>query len=471
MSGSATPLPSSFRDNSGFVFARDGVILRQVSDAGAENYDALIDSGLRDVLVERGWMVGHEEVDVEVDVTGAPGPGTYKVIRPEPIPLITYPYEWCFGQLKDAALLTIGVQKVALEHGMSLRDASAYNIQWLSGRPVLIDTLSFEKLKEGEPWVAYRQFCQHFLAPLALMSYRDVRLGQLLRAFIDGVPLDLAAELLPKKARLHPPLLLHVFSHSKSQARAAKKDTSAEIEKRRGSFSMRAFQGLVDSLEGAVKKLMWEPRQEGWSTYYGDRESYSEGSLAHKEELFRDLVSASQAKVIWDLGANTGHFSRIAADAAGADLVASWEMEWSCVEASYRQAKEEGSAVILPLVLDLSNPSPALGWAHRERDSLVDRGPADLVLALALLHHLAIANNVPLPLLATFLRKLGKSVIIEFVPKEDPMVRQLLANREDIFEDYTQEGFERAFTKEFTIARAEPIKGSERVLYLLRATG
>ena len=425
MSANATPLPSSFRDNSGFVFARDGVIHRQINNAGAEGYDALIDSGLREALVERGLLLEHEEVDV----AEAPGPDAYKLIRPQLIPLITYPYEWCFGQLKDAALATIEVQKIAMEHGMSLRDASAYNIQWLDGRPVLIDTLSFEKLQEGEPWVAYRQFCQHFLAPLALMSYCDVRLGQLLRAFIDGVPLDLAAELLPKKARLHPPLLLHVFSHAKSHARAGRKDMSGEAEKRRGSFSMRAFQGLIDSLEGAVKKLTWEPPQRGWATYYGDRESYSEESLSHKEELFRDLVAASGARVIWDLGANTGHFSRIAAEVANADLVASWEMEWSCVEANYRQAKKEGSTVILPLVLDLSNPSPALGWAHDERDSVLDRGPAELVLALALIHHLAIANNIPLPLLASFLRKAGTSLIIEFVPKQDPMVGQLLAHR------------------------------------------
>jgi hypothetical protein len=213
VTGSA--LPSSFRDPSGFVFVRDGVLYRQVNRVHREHYDRLMASGLYERLATDGLLVPHEEDDA---VPAAPDLA-YKVLRPERVPFVSYPYEWCFGQLKAAALATLAIQRTALDFGMSLRDASAYNIQFLQGKPTHIDTLSFETLREGEPWVAYRQFCQHFLAPLVLSRYRDARLGQLSRVHLDGIPLDLATGLLPWRARLHPPLLLHLFLHARRQRR------------------------------------------------------------------------------------------------------------------------------------------------------------------------------------------------------------------------------------------------------------
>ena len=183
----------SFRDPAGFVFTRDGVLYRQVNESFRSNFEALSTSGLYDALTERGLLIRHEEVD---EAPADPSVAAV-VIRPERVPFISYPYEWCPGQLRAGAIATLEAQKVALEHGMTLRDASAYNIQFVGGRPVLIDTLSFEPAVEGRPWVAYRQFCQHFLAPLALTSQVDVRLNQLSRVHIDGIPLDLAAALLP----------------------------------------------------------------------------------------------------------------------------------------------------------------------------------------------------------------------------------------------------------------------------------
>jgi hypothetical protein len=453
-------LPSSFRDPSGFVFRRDGALLRQINPPYKENYTALMSSGLYQSLVDEGLLVPHEDL----------GPGSAQsddavtVIRPEQIPFISYPYEWCFGQLKDAALATLRIQKIALEHGMSLRDSSAYNIQFRDGRPVLIDTLSFETRREGEPWVAYRQFCQHFLAPLALMSHVDVRLGSLSRQYIDGVPLDLASTMLPRRTKLRPALGLHIHAHARSQKKHQGEAIDASAPKR--AFTARAMEGLIESLSGAVRRQTWEPKGSTWIGYYADAGSYSDASLKHKRELVERFLDQADPKVVWDLGANTGVFSRLAA-ARGA-LTVSFEFDPACVEASYQQTLAAGEKNILPLIMDLNSPSPAIGWENRERLAFAERGPADTAMALALIHHLAIGNNVPLSRIASFFRALCRSLIVEFVPKSDPKAQLLLASREDIFPSYTREAFEDSFSKVFRIERTEEIKDSDRVLYLMR---
>ncbi|MDP8959429.1 MAG: SAM-dependent methyltransferase [Actinomycetota bacterium] len=456
----ARPVPGSFRDPSGQVFLREGVLYRQVNHAYRGDYEELLRSGLYQALVERRLLVPHQEDHQAQPLSGE----AYKVLRPERIDFISYPYEWCFSQLREAALATLCVQKLALEHDMSLRDASAYNIQFRGGRPVLIDTLSFERLPEGQPWVAYRQFCQHFLAPLALMAYRDLRLGRLLRLYPDGVPLDLATPLLPWRSRWRPSLLLHLHGHARSQRRHAHRPASGK-----GRFGRRALQGLVESLEAAVRRLRPKAAPSEWADYYATGDSYTSGGLAHKQELVGGFLAEVEPRSVWDLGANTGMFSRIASS-AGFPTVA-FDADPASVEIMYRRVVEEGEVHLLPLVMDLTNPSPGLGWASEERTGMVERGPVDLVMALALVHHLAIGNNVPLAEVAGFFRRLAEWLIVEFVPKSDPKVELLLASRQDVFPHYTQEGFEQAFAAHFGLERKEPIKESERVLYLMRGRG
>jgi hypothetical protein len=414
--------------------------------------------------VETRLLIPHEEVDPSLAATG----GAHRVLRPERIPFVSYPYEWSFSQLQDAALATLRVQRIALDHGMSLRDASAFNLQFRAGRPILIDTLSFERLPEGRPWVAYRQFCQHFLAPLALAAHRDIRLSQLARVHIDGTPLDLAAELLPLRARLRIPLLLHIFFHARSQVRHQADSMQAESRARRGRpFTLQAFRGLIDSLEKAVTKLTWRPRRSPWAAYYAEAESYSAEAMEHKQQLVGAFLDRTSARTAWDLGANTGLFSRIAATKGM--YTVSFDLDPAAVEANYAQVAREGEGSVLPLVMDLVNPSPGIGWENRERQSLSERGPVDVVLALALIHHLAIGNNVPLERLAGFFAALCTWLIVEFVPKSDPKVQGLLALREDVFPDYTEDGFERAFGEYFDTKVAEQVKDSDRAVYLMRA--
>ncbi len=452
-------LGASFRDPSGFLFRRGPVLYRQVNLRYREDYDRLMQSGLYEQLTAKGRMVSHEEVDVAPEAPEL----AYRVIQPQPVAFISYPYEWSFSQLKDAALLTLRLQKLALEHDLSLKDASAYNIQFHNGRPILIDTLSFEQYKEGQPWVAYRQFCQHFLAPLALMAYKDVRLSQMMRVYIDGVPLDLASALLPASSRLNFGLATHIHMHASSQKRYAGEGIAPASQGGR-QMGRTALLGLIDSLEGTVRKLSWKPAGTEWGDYYQDT-NYSEAAFEEKKRIVGEFIARIQPEQMWDLGANTGVFSQVAA-AQGANVI-SFDIDPAAVEKNYLDGKQRKEKHILPLVLDLTNPSPAIGWANEERDSLLDRGPADAILALALVHHLAISNNLPFPLLADYFSKAGRWLVVEFIPKADSQVQRLLASREDIFDQYTREAFEQAFSEKFCLRDKREIQGSQRVLYLM----
>jgi len=450
---------ASFRDPSGFLFWQDGALFRQVNRAYQADYDLLIESSLYQNLVNDGLLIPHQEVDVEP----YDAENVYRIIHPERIAFISYPYEWSFGQLNAAALLTLAIQQRALAHGMSLKDSSAYNIQFWRGKPVLIDTLSFEKYKEGLPWVAYRQFCQHFLAPLALMSYRDVRLSQLLRIYIDGIPLDLASRLLPLRTRLNFPLLTHIHIHAAAQQRYA--GQKVELDQPRREVSKTGILGILGSLEAIIQKLTWQPAGTAWVDY-GVTHNYSESSLEHKKKIVGSFLSRIAPENVWDMGANTGVFSRLSSQRGIPTLA--WDIDPGAVELNYQQGVAENDENLLPLLLDLTNPSPNLGWQNRERLSIQERGSVDMVLALALVHHLAIANNIPLDQIARFFANLGTWLVIEFVPKSDSQTQKLLAAREDIFIEYTQAGFENAFSAYFTIQEVVQIIDSDRTLYLMK---
>ena len=449
-------LSASFRDPSGFLYTHEGLLYRQVNRAYEQEYVRLFESGLYEKLAKARLLIPH----VEVDQAAAEPETAYKVIQPERVLFISYPYEWSFSQLKDAALATLSIQRRALKVDMSLKDASAYNIQFVRGKATLIDTLSFEIYKKGLPWVAYRQFCQHFLTPLALMALKDVRLSQLLRVYIDGIPLDLASQLLPSSSRLNFGLLTHIHLHASAQKRYA----GEEVKMRRGGMSKQALIGLIENLDSTIKKLNWAPRDTQWGDYY-DTTNYSEAAFEHKKELVYEWTDRVKPNLVWDLGANTGVFSRVASECGG--NVVSFDMDPAAVEQNYLWMRNEKTENLLPLLVDLTNPSPAMGWSNRERESFSARGPADMILALALIHHLAISNNVPLPHLAEFFANTGKWLIIEFVPKTDSQVKKLLAVREDIFHHYSREGFEEAFKEKYIMHDCVNVRESERVLYLM----
>ena len=456
----ATRDPGSFRDPSGFVFWRDGRPYRQIQGRFAAEWDAFAGSPLERRLIERGRLLSYETAPLEL----ADAPGAHAVIAPQRIEFVSYPYEWTFGELKDAALLTLDAQLDALGDGWTLRDASAFNVQFRDGRPVLIDSLSFEPHEDGAPWVAYRQFCEHFLAPLALMARLDIRFGGLLRTEIDGIPLDLAARLLPWRTRLNFGLLSHVHLHARSQRRHAGNEDEG-VAARTARIPRSRLMALMGNLRSTVKGLDWRPAGTEWADY-ADNTSYAAAATADKDRLVGAFVGELPGSRLWDLGANTGRFSRIAADLG--KRVLAFDIDPAAAEQHYRALKGQGRTDILPLVQDIANPSPGLGWAGRERRSLLERADADAILALALVHHLAISRNVPLPMLLGLFADMAPWAVVEFVPREDPMVRRLLAARRDVFDDYTIDGFRGAAAGRFEIVREEPIAESPRTLFLLR---
>jgi len=446
---------ASFRDPSGRLFTKNGGLYRSVSEVYKEHYDFAKESGLYDSLIKKGLLINHQEHEPQ----NGDQSGVYRVLQPDLVAFISYPYEWCFSQLKDAALLTLSIQKMAMDSGMTLKDASAFNVQFMNGRPIFIDTLSFEKYKNGSPWVAYKQFCQHFLAPLALMAYTDIRLSQLGRIFIDGVPLDLASRLLPFRTLFKPMLASHIHLHAKSQKKYSDSGKAPSI-----NISKARLLALMGSLESLVSGLSIKKQETEWEDYY-DKTNYSSAAFGSKREIVSRFLDRVNPSSVWDLGGNTGVFSRIASD-RGIRTV-SFDIDPVAIEKSYLEVKEKEETNILPLVSDLTNPVSGIGWANEERESLEARGPAGVVFALALVHHLAISNNVPFEKIAEYFVRLCEHLVIEFVPKSDSQVKRLLSTREDVFTDYDQDTFEKSFSEYFIVVAKEKVDGSERVMYLM----
>jgi hypothetical protein len=448
----------SFRDPSGFVYTRDNTLYRQVNTAFGKQFEAFLTSGLYDELTREALLIPHVPVGIELSAT----PDAYAVLRPERIPFISYPYEWCFGQLQDAASLTLEIQERALSKGFTLRDSSAYNVQFQGGRPVFIDTLSFETLEEGKPWAAYKQFCEHFLLPLTLMSTRDIRCGMLLRSYVDGIPLDFGSRLLPRRSWASLSSVLHLHLHAWAQGRYAGAAVSSAAKGK--SMSRASLVRLVQNLKSAVRNLTWKPSGTEWAEYTSDN-NYSDEAARSKRALVVNHLTGSGVRMVWDLGANTGEYSRAAREVAS--QVISFDVDPAALERNYRRVRTTSETGILPLLLDLTNPSPAQGWAGQERLSLAERAPADALLALALIHHLAIGHNLPLDRIAQYLSRLARLLVIEFVPKSDSQVKRLLLSRPDIFPAYTQEGFEAAFRREYDIKAVNRVADSERWLYCM----
>lgn len=449
---------ASFRDPDGFVFSYENSIFRQVNFPYQNNFDLLVSSGLCRKLQKTNLLINHREIhDFKMR-----DPNAYKILKPDLVSFISYPYEWCFSELKDAALATIKIQKLALEHEMTLKDASSYNIQFIAGKPVLIDTLSFEKYIEGEPWTAYRQFCQHFVAPLLLASFVDVRLINLLRFYLDGIPLDLTSKLLPKSTYLSPSTLFHIHLHAKAQTRLNQRNKRLRADKK---FSRNALLELIESLENIILRLSLRGEKSAWVGYYRD-DSYTRVAFNHKIRTVERILSEVKPKTVWDLGANTGVFSFLAGHRRIQTVA--FDNDPISVEENYLEMKKRDDKYVLPLVLDLTNPSPSQGFANEERISLMQRGPVDMVFALALIHHLAIANNVTFEILAQFLRKIAEWLIIEFVPKSDKKIKFMLSFRKDVFDRYNQDNFESQFSKYFSIENKIKIINSQRLIYVMK---
>ncbi|MFN5136369.1 MAG: hypothetical protein ACK5DG_13735 [Chitinophagaceae bacterium] len=446
--------PASFRDPSGFVYKKDGIVYRFVSTTYKNDFELLHTSGLYKELVQKQLILPFETVS-ETHFNSADWLAT---LKPQQVPFLSYANEWSFEHLKDAALTTLAVCRKALSKGMILKDATHYNIQFINGKAVHIDSLSFEKYIDGESWIAYRQFCECFLNPLLLAAYCKLEVHKLMHAYADGVPASLTSSLLPYSTRLNTAILLHVHL----QAKMAKGKASAQQQTKK--ISSRDVFNILQHLEGCIQKLQLKESSSTWNNYY-DETIISKNYLEAKKKLVKEWLEELKYESVADFGANEGEFSKLCNTDA---LVVATDFDNNCIESFYKSIKQNKITNILPLVLDLTQPTPATGWNNAEQISFLNRYKFDLGLALALVHHLAIGKNVPLTMIAELLRNCCKTLIIEFVPKDDPKVQEMLSARKDIFNKYSKEDFELAFSEYFSIIKKATIPHSNRTLYLMQ---
>ena len=455
--------PGSFRDRNGRVVYCGDAVYRVLGASAFRNWRVLSASEIFRRFVDMGKLVATEEIEPGPELDSLSVAGEMAgVLRHQRVPFISYPYEWSFGMLKDAALLHLELLSAALDDGLVLKDASAFNVQWFGPRPAFIDIPSFEIFDAGEPWAGYRQFCQMFLYPLFLQAYKDAPFQPWLRGCIDGIaPREMSA-LMSARDRLRPGVFTHVYLQAKLQARHSASQENVRGQLKTAGFSKDLIRANVRRLERLIHKLQWTPTASEWSDY-AQSHNYSDQDFNLKRTFVEDAVTARARRLVWDLGANTGTFARIAAK-AGAYVVAT-DADHLAVERLYRALKEEGDRRILPLVTNVADPSPNLGWRGLERKDLATRGRPDLVMALALIHHMVISANIPMREFVDWLANLGADLIIEFVNKDDPMVQALLRNKEDNYFDYEIGYFENCLAQGFEIERRQRLGSQTRTLY------
>jgi SAM-dependent methyltransferase len=453
--------PGSFRDPESRVFYAGDEVYRALSPDGLSDFEALRETGLLDD--ER--VVHTEPAENAAALRGLLVHEPAAVLRHERIPFVSYPYEWTFSMLKDAALVQLELLLAALDHDLVLKDSTPYNVQFKGARPVFVDVGSFERLREGEPWVGYRQFCMLYLYPLLLQAVKGVPFQPWLRGSIDGITPSQMRALLSLRDRFRRGLFTNVFLHARLERRYADRPEQTKQEVRR-VFKKELLVANVRKMRKLVERLSWDPPEGVW-TAYGERNSYTDDDARRKDEFVRQVATGRDWKLVWDIGANNGRYSRIAAE--GARTVVAVDADQGPVELLYRDLREERNEQILPLTMNLADPSPGLGWRGLERRALPERGRPDLVLALALVHHVAISANVPVKEIVDWLASLGSALVIEFPTREDPMVKKLLApKREGLHPDYELDSFERTLGEAFEVERSERLRSGTRVLYFAR---
>lgn len=463
------PEPGSFRDRDSRVVIAGDSVLRAISPEAVSDWEMLSESGLLMDLVERGDLIGTKEVGTDRlgDGTGLLPGGVARVLEHERIPFISYPYEWTFSMLRDAALLQLDIAMESIERGLMLKDATPYNVQFIGSKPVFIDIGSFEELPEGEPWVGYRQFCMLFLYPLMFQAHRDLPFHPWLRGSIDGIePID-AIKVFSLRDRLKPGVFLHTSLHARLDRRAKRSGPgSAEANAKKREVKPDAVKAHLASMRRLVSKLRWKAGETAWSGYRQDN-TYSGEDDRVKQEFVGSVVEAERPGVTWDMGCNDGAYSRIAEKSS--DLVVAFDFDHATVEALYRSLRTEGNEKILPLVGNIADPSPGLGWRGLERKTLEERRRPDLVLALALIHHVSISANIPIAEFLDWAASLGSTLVIEFPKRDDPMVEALLANKhEGANSDYRLDHFERELESRFGVERRVELPSGSRVMFVAR---
>lgn len=453
--------PGSFRDPLSRVFVGPDAVVRAFTDAGKADLDAVWQKKSVQAALASGDLIS--STMVEPSSAGLAGPWAAAMTHPR-VPFISYPYEWTFSMLRDAALLQLRLTRAALADGVGLKDATPYNVQFIGSRPQFIDAGSFEVRRKSDPWYGYRQFCEMFLYPLMLQSYLGVGFQPFVRGAVNGISPDTMRKLLPASLR-HPRKgrLTHVVLHAAAQSRFADSDTDVKKEAAKAGMSAAVLDATLRKLEKLVGSLTLGDRKSTWSEYT-ERAHYTENSLDEKERFVRDAVAWSPRRLVFDIGCNDGRFSHIAS--AHTDHVVAMDADPLVVDRLYNSLRSQGNEKILPLYVDMSDSGGGIGWRGRERPGVFDRGQPDIVLYLAVIHHVAITFNIPVSAQLDMLADLSPEIVIEMPHADDPMVRKLLTNkREGIHSDFTLDEFERLLNERFTVRSRMLLSSGTRTIF------
>ena len=462
--------PGSFRDRTSRVFYQDGAVLRGLNTHAVQEWEVLKAKPFFQQFMAEGKIVRTEQVE-SPDASPSPHSGRCDepwsvILKHQTIPFISYPYEWPFSMLQDAARLTLELQAAALNADMTLKDATPFNVQWSGSQPVFIDIPSFERLRPGEPWVGYRQFCQLFLYPLFLQAYKDIPFQPWLRGNLEGIEPTQCAQLMSFRDMFRPGVLSHVVLQAKAQASYAQTERNLKKDLRQAGFHKALIQANVGRLQKQLAQLTWKQSRSTWSDYT-EALPYTESEQHQKADFVQRITHSRRWHLVWDLGCNTGTFSCIAAE--NADYVLAMDIDALAVDRLYCALKKEQFPNVLPLISNVADPAPNLGWRGQERKALVERGRPDLTLCLALLHHVVISAHIPLREFITWLASLGTALVIEFVTRDDPMVQTLLRHKADHYTDYDLGYFERCLADAFEIDQQETLESGTRILYYARS--
>jgi ribosomal protein L11 methylase PrmA len=452
----------SYRDPGGFIFTLDGRIFRAIHPRYHDHWNYFSSLPLFEELQQQGRLIPTRTAAPDSRFPPRVAEMKALVVEHDRVPFVSYPYEWSFSMLKQAALLHLDLIEQCLPRNVILKDASAFNVQFVGSRPVFIDVLSFERLRPGMPWAGYNQFCKMFLYPLMLEAYKGVPFQNWLRSELEGLDPQMFARLLSTRDLLRPGAFTHVWLHAWLQKRMEASRRSVRRQIQDAGLSKQAIANNVRGLRRLLGRLRPPGEASSWSEY-AETHSYTQEALQQKEEFVRRATARARPRLVWDLGANVGRFSRMAAAEAG--FVVAMDADPASIDRLYGNLHADNDEKVLPLVMNLANFSPDQGWEGVERRSLPARGTPDLTLCLALIHHVVISANVPVESFLAWLARLRTAVVIEFVTKEDSQTQKLLLNKDDTYDDYNRPFFETCLKRFFDLQDTLSLPGATRTLY------
>lgn len=445
--------PFSFRDPNGQIYRYQQRILRRIAPSAVNEFHDLRQCGFIQQLIQSQRLLPESLIAPPSELVQSE---QELWLEHPPLPFISYPYEWTFSALKNAAVFQLELLQDALQNNIILSDASAYNIQFIGAQPVFIDHLSFRRYESGQLWQGHRQFCQQLLYPLWLSAWCKLPYQTWYRGQPQGIANELFLPLLPwHKKCLKQPLLHSVLPHwLEKSAAATPLQKKPKLPKTTLVSMLQQLQKNIESLKPSLPSSAWQGYQK---TPY-----FSAEQQAFKQKVVTDFIQTLKPACLLDLGCNQGEFAALALQ-HGANYVVGLDSDLNALEKAFQRAQDQKLA-FLPIYMDLADPSPNQGFAELERLGLNQRARFDALLGLAILHHLMIGQNIPMNALCDWLTSLAPRGLIEFVPKQDPMVKSLLHYRQDIFTHYNWENFVTALEQKAMIKQITLIPDTERRL-------